>query len=170
MQPQPDEEQGEQPGAPDETEGTEQPGQPQPGGQQDFERVVIAGMKAIYAEGVSEQLIQMMQKAQNPAQGLATATALIMGELVRQSQGSMPPQVVQPAMMDIMRFIGELAEAAKILDSTPQLIQQALPMAAQMLQQAQQQGAQAQAQPGGAQPQPQMPPAAAQPQPQPTGY
>lgn len=101
-------------------------GAPQDAGTQQGEAVqklVLAGMKTIYEEGVTEELVQMM-KSGNPAQGLANATLTVMRELTGKAQGEVPPEMLYVAGKEIMRMIAEIGEAAKVFKSSPQLLQQ----------------------------------------------
>ena len=87
------------------------------------QKLVLAGMKTIYEDGITEELVQMMRSGK-PAQGLANATLTVMRELTGRAQGEVPPEMLYVAGKEIMRMIAEIGEAARVFKSSPQLLQQ----------------------------------------------
>lgn len=130
------------------------PAQPAAGQMQmALERVVMAALKVIHTPQISQQLIQMMQKAGDPATGIAQATYLIMSQLYEKSNHTIPPQILLHAAAVVMREIGVVGQTARLFQMTPALGQQALQILVKLYQQGVQAAQQGAAQP--AQPAPQ---------------
>lgn len=100
--------------------------------QQAYERVVTAATKVLYDPQHGQEILNILQHAQSPAQGLADATYMLMGELIQISKGTMPTSVIVPAGKEVMSLIAEMAEKAGIAES-PQIMQQAMLIIAQKL-------------------------------------
>lgn len=118
------------------------------------QRIVTAAIMLLNTDQVEQHVLQIIKGAQDPAQGLAQSLAFLMQTLSDKSKG-MPMQALGQAMMPILQQIAKMAEAAKILQPTPQLLQQAGKAALQLLQQS----AAPQAAPAPQQPAPQAAPA-----------
>lgn len=83
--------------------------------QEAYERVVMAGMKALYDPGSHEQMMALLEKgAADPAKALASVAQTIIGTLDDQSKGTIPETVIIPAAVEILEHTGELADAASL--------------------------------------------------------
>jgi len=103
-----------------------------PANPQDVQRVVIAATKAIHEQALSQRLIQLMKAAGNPVKAIAQATLTVMQGIWEKSRGTIPPEALFPAGVQVAQLVGELAQAAKLFQVTPQLIKAAVRMAVMM--------------------------------------
>lgn len=106
--------------------------QPQGGGDVNVDRVVMAASKALHKPEVMQQIIQMVRSAKNPAAGIAQALVMLMTRLYEISKGSMPQEVIVPAGQQIAKMIADICEAGGVVKVTPEMLQQAVSMAAAM--------------------------------------
>jgi hypothetical protein len=106
------------------TQPAAQPAQGQPD-QQSVERVVVAAVKLIHDPKIAPQLVQLMRAAGDPVKALVDATMLVMKQLWEKSKRSIPGDVLGAAAAQVLKLIGELAQAAKLFQVTPELLQQA---------------------------------------------
>lgn len=97
-----------------------------------YQRVVQAAMKVIYDSQHGQEIMNILQHSQSPAQGLADATYMLMSELVQLSKGTMPKSVIVPVGKEVMGLIAEMAQKAGIAES-PQIMQQAMQIIAQKM-------------------------------------
>lgn len=127
---------GEPPESPEPGAGAPQQN-PAPGAGQnpDVQRIVLAAQQVLYDPQTMPQILQMLKAgASNPPQALARTTLMVMQGLKERSQ-NMPMQAAVAAGVQVMKLIGELAQAAGLFQATPQVYQQAMQAAQQMLQQ-----------------------------------
>lgn len=115
--------------APDVPEPTAPPatGAPPQGGQQspDSQRILIAATKIIHDPAQSQKFVQLMQRAGDPATGIAEATRALVGGMFEKSRQQMPLLALIPALPQIIAMFGELAHAAGIFEVTPEIAKQA---------------------------------------------
>lgn len=77
---------------------------------QAYERVVAAGMKVMFSKNTNKAAIDSIQSGEGPlAQRLGMAIAALLGMIVKESNGTVPPQVLIPAGVEL------LAQAADFL-------------------------------------------------------
>jgi hypothetical protein len=116
------------------------------------QRIVSAGTKVLNQDAIEQQILQIVQAGNTPAEGLAQAVVLIMEGLHAQSRGTMPKGAMATAAQQIIAVIVKMCQAAGILppEVPPQLVDEALGAVAELLQQ----------EGKGEQPQPAAPPAA----------
>jgi hypothetical protein len=75
-----------------------------------YERLVAAGMTIMFSEKTNKSAVQMMKSGEGTtAQRLGQAIAALLGMLVKESNGTFPPQVLIPAGVEL------LAQAADFL-------------------------------------------------------
>lgn len=116
------------------------------------ERVVIAALKIIHDPKISPQILKMMKDAGDPVQALAKTTLMIMRELYKKSNQSIPLDVLGRAGIEVMNELAMLANGTKMYNITPEIFQQAVQAALEELKQgAQAAPAVAPAQPAAAQ-------------------
>lgn len=87
--------------------------QPTPEEQAAYERVVMAGLKAIYDQKTHGAIVNML-KSGDPPDALAQAAETIVLELDRQSGGKIPEVVILPAAAEILGELAQLAGTANI--------------------------------------------------------
>lgn len=85
-------------------------------------RIVTAALMLLNQDAFEKQIIQMIQGAQDPAQGIAQAFVFVLRTLHEKSKG-MPMQVLGQAGQPILQEILKLAEAAKVIQISPELLQ-----------------------------------------------
>jgi hypothetical protein len=73
-------------------------------------------------DAFEKQVIQMIQGAQDPAQGIAQAFVFVLRTVHEKSKG-MPMQALGQAGQPILQEILKLAEAANVIQITPELLQ-----------------------------------------------
>lgn len=67
-----------------------------------YERVVDGGLKLMFSEQTREQTLQFMQGAGDPAEKMGEGVAAVMATLFKQSNNTMPPQVIIPAGVELL--------------------------------------------------------------------
>lgn len=124
-----------QPAAPAPVQGAQAPAQPQ--AQEAVQRIVSAATKVLNQDAIEQQILQIVQSGQTPAEGLAQAVVLIMKGLYAQAKGGLPKESMATAAQQIIAVIVKMCQAAKILPPNvpPQLVDEALAAIAQQLQQ-----------------------------------
>lgn len=89
--------------------------------QQQYERMVLAGVQTVADENMSKGLVGIMKQIEQPEEGLAEATALVVGEI--DSRGDFPETVILPAAGEILQNVAELAKSAKIYELDQSTVQ-----------------------------------------------
>lgn len=67
-----------------------------------YERVVDGGLKLMFSEQTREQTLQFMQGEGDPAEKMGEGVAAVMATLFKQSNNTMPPQVIIPAGVELL--------------------------------------------------------------------
>lgn len=67
-----------------------------------YERVVDGGLRLMFSEQTREQTLQFMQGEGDPAEKMGEGVAAVMATLFKQSNDTMPPQVVIPAGIELL--------------------------------------------------------------------
>ena len=67
-----------------------------------YERVVDGGLKLMFSEQTREQTLQFMQGPGDPAEKMGEGVAAVMTQLFKQSNNTMPPQVIIPAGVELL--------------------------------------------------------------------
>lgn len=62
-----------------------------------LERIVLAGQKVMFSEKTHKYMLEMLDKPGDTAGKLAYGIVELMGLLLQQSKGNMPPQLIIPA-------------------------------------------------------------------------
>lgn len=70
--------------------------------QEAYERVVVAGMKVMFSKETHRIMLKEMQRPGPVAERLGRGIAGLMLLLVKESNSTMPPQVILPAGMELM--------------------------------------------------------------------
>jgi hypothetical protein len=98
------------------------PAQPPAQGGDPSKRIVTAALMLLNQDAFEKQIIAMIQGAQDPAQGIAQAFVFVLRALHEKSNG-MPMQALGQAGQPILQEILKLAEAAKVIQISPELLQ-----------------------------------------------
>ena len=69
---------------------------------QAYERVVDGGLKLMFSPQTREQTLQFMQGAGDPAEKMGEGVAAVMATLFKQSNNTMPPEVIIPAGVELL--------------------------------------------------------------------
>lgn len=97
-----------------------------PQAQQDIRKIVMAGMKALYAQNVTSSIVEILKsEAQNPPEALADATTKIMIALYEKSGGKMPKAFIIPAGQALLRPVADLAAKIGIFEIDKNIAMQA---------------------------------------------
>ena len=111
--------------------GAEEPGEkPQDDG---GTRVILAAMKIIYDKSTSDGVVQMLTKAGAPVHALVQTSMIILGALMDQAKGRIPPDVLAQASGQVVTLLAELGDAAGV--KMQDVADQAKQAVAQLLQQ-----------------------------------
>lgn len=70
--------------------------------QEAYDRVVVAGMKIMFSKETHRIMLKEMQKEGPVAQRLGTGIAGLMLIMVKESNDTMPPQIIIPAGIELM--------------------------------------------------------------------
>lgn len=74
-----------------------------------LKRIVVAGMKVMFSQQSHGLMVKQLQGPGPIAQKLATGIAGLMGLLMKESQNSIPPQLIIPAAMVLLAHAAEYA-------------------------------------------------------------
>ena len=90
---------------------------PTPEEQDAYERVVLAGVKALSDPASSPQIMQMLgnEQAGEPAERLAKTTSTIFSQLDEQSGGTIPEAVIINSAGEILENVAEFANEAGVM-------------------------------------------------------
>jgi hypothetical protein len=73
-----------------------------------YDRVVLAGMKVMFSPETHQQAMSFLSEENGPAdQRIGQGVAALMGLLIKQSNNTMPPQVVIPAGIELVAAAGD---------------------------------------------------------------
>lgn len=79
-----------------------------------FEKIIAAGAKVMYSEGMHKLILQQFQSNDNPAEAAGEGAAKLMGILINQSKGTMPMEAGMPAsdviLLEILDMLDELGK------------------------------------------------------------
>ena len=71
--------------------------------QEAYERVVLAGMKMLFDKNTNKLAVKQLQSMEGPlSERLGKSVAGLLAELFRQSNKTMPPQVIIPAGVELL--------------------------------------------------------------------
>ncbi len=105
-----------------------------PEAEQGVRRVVMAGMKAIYDERVSAQIVNALRsEADEPAKALAQATAMLVLGLYEKSGGKMPKGYLIPAAQILLRVVADFATRLEIFQIDQAVAMQASQMVVKVI-------------------------------------
>lgn len=76
-----------------------------------YERVVEAGLKVMFDPSMRERTMEFMQGEGDPATKLGEGVAAVMALLFKESNNTMPPQVVIPAGVELLLHAADVAKA-----------------------------------------------------------
>lgn len=79
---------------------------------QAYERVVLAGMKTLYSPETHEMSFKTIQGDGPIDERLGRGAAALMGLLVKESNGTMPPQIIIPAGVELLVSAGDYLKQA----------------------------------------------------------
>ena len=72
-----------------------------------YDRVVLAGMKVMFSKETNGMAMQALQGTGPIEERLGTGIAGLMGLLAKQSNGTMPPQIVIPAGIELLAAMAD---------------------------------------------------------------
>lgn len=78
---------------------------------QAYERVVQAGMRVMFGPEFREQTVEFMEGDGEPAEKLGEGVAAVMAMLFQESNGTMPPQIVVPAGIELLMHAVDVARS-----------------------------------------------------------
>lgn len=91
-----------------------------------YERIVVAGLKAMFDKRTHNMLIEGLDEAPNVAVWAGKGMAGLLGVLSKQSRGTMPFQpMLQAGVTLLMHGLDFLSELGKI-EATPQVVSEAI--------------------------------------------
>jgi len=82
--------------------------------QEAYERVVIAGMKVMFSKESHKLMLDELQKEGPMGQKLGTGIAGLMLLLVKKSNGTLPPEVIIPAGINLLTRAADFIRKSKI--------------------------------------------------------
>lgn len=115
------------------------PAQPQgapvdPNAQQATRSLGLAMMKRLYDKKITPELLNVIRGSEDPVAGVAQAAMMVVDGLDQSQQAkSLPPKSMMAIATAAVVFLFELADAAKILQSNPAMIQKAQAMLQQKM-------------------------------------
>lgn len=97
------------------------------------QHIIMAAMKVVYDPKGAPALVGIISKSDDPIDGLAQAAMAVLMQLRQQVKGTDPNTVLMLAPM-ILAMIAEVAHAAKVVETTPDVLNKALAKLKQNLQ------------------------------------
>lgn len=95
--------------------------------QEPYERVVSAGGQFIFGDSTHKQALEALQQGQGPiSQRLGDAIAGLLLMLFERSKGTMPPQVIIPAGIDLLTQAADFLQQSGAEPITPAEVGEAL--------------------------------------------
>jgi hypothetical protein len=82
--------------------------------QEAYERVVIAGMKVMFSKESHKLMLDELQKEGPMGRKLGTGIAGLMLLLVKESNGTLPPEVIIPAGINLLTRAADFIRKSKI--------------------------------------------------------
>jgi hypothetical protein len=76
--------------------------------QEPYARVVAAGKKILYSEQMAPQIVELLRGEGDMGQKLGQGVSALMGILVEKSNGTMPPQILIPAGIELVAEAGAM--------------------------------------------------------------
>ena len=86
--------------------------------QEAYDRVVIAGMKVMFSEESHKMLLQFMEGEGTPPEKLGKGIAGLMLILFKESNETIPPQVIIPAAVQLLMRAADFAKKSGMEDIT----------------------------------------------------
>jgi hypothetical protein len=108
-------------------------GEPDMQAVQQIQRLGVAMMKVVYDKKMAPQLLNMVRGSEDPVAGVVQAAMTVVQALGEKVKG-IDPQAVQSILPPTLAFLFEMADAAKLLKQTPEMMGQAMQMIGQKLQ------------------------------------
>ena len=90
-------------------------------GQEEYEKIVMSALSVL--NDSSDQVVNMLQQSEDPAQGMAEIAALIISQLEEQSGGELAEELILPASEEILENVAEIAGEAQLFEITPELLE-----------------------------------------------
>jgi hypothetical protein len=84
--------------------------------QEAYDRVVIAGMKVMFSEESHKMLLQFMESEGTPPEKLGKGIAGLMLILFKESNETIPPQVIIPAAVQLLMRAADFAKKSGMED------------------------------------------------------
>jgi hypothetical protein len=75
-----------------------------------YVRVVEAGMKVMFDPSMRESTLEFMEGPGEPAEKLGEGVAAVMATLFNESNGTMPPQIIVPAGIELLLHAADVAK------------------------------------------------------------
>ena len=123
--------------------------------QENYKKVVLAGLKILYSDETHQGVMKLLQSAadEGPAVAIASVAAMVITQLDDKAGGKIPEDVILPAAAEILTEVARLASAAGVFEVDESVIKEAMTQLTQVLAMKYSGGGQ-ESQPGG---QPQQP-------------
>lgn len=78
-----------------------------------YDRVVLAGMKVMFSKETSQQAMSFLSEENGAAdERIGQGVAALMGLLMKQANGTMPPQIIIPAGVELVAAAGDYLKKA----------------------------------------------------------
>jgi hypothetical protein len=126
---------GKQPAAQPPAQGMRpQAGAVDPNAQQATRALGLSMMKRLYDKKITPELLNIIRNSEDPVAGVAQAAMMVVDGLDQSQQAkSLPPKSMVSIATAAVVFLFELADAAKIVQSNPSMIQKAQAMLQQKM-------------------------------------
>lgn len=88
-----------------------------------FQRLVMAGARAVYTPSVAKGIVQMLSTGpEKPEDELAQIATMILRELIHKARGRVPDRALMPAALSLLGLVVEVAEAGGAIQRDPELL------------------------------------------------
>jgi hypothetical protein len=109
-----------------------QQNQASPEEQQAYEQVVLAGVKILYDKKTNGNILKMLQSAE-PDEAIAQVATMIIVQLDKQSNGTIPETVILPVAAELVGEVAEMARATGVLQIDEAILGRAMQRTVLML-------------------------------------
>jgi len=89
------------------------------------ERLVLAGMKAMFSPQMQEIAMRQVREAENPAAGAAVGVAALMSQLTSRVKGHLPPPAIVPAALILLTEALAFLDEGGQIELTPEMLAEA---------------------------------------------
>jgi hypothetical protein len=86
-----------------------------------YQRIILAGMKVMFDNQTHNMMLQQLHQSPDTAKNLAEGIAGLMAILFKESNQTMPQQLIVPASIELLAHAIDFVTSAKLAAVTPEI-------------------------------------------------